>query len=398
MIAQKIRYPNTNLTSWTAVDQDFHVIPEVRAWVIHLEQINYSPNTIKAYLRHVVSFGNYLNAHGLSFAEISISNYDNFLLNLAFKESDQTVGSPNNLISHDKSKYLSSSKRNQIHLAIKCFYRFLNSGFEERIAKDSSVSQQYSTHRYKPFLEHISSQRPSRPKDQYLSGDIQLVQRRVTQKRLLPGEVIRLIEAAHLIRDSFLITLLYTTGMRIGEAIGLHHGDIDLNESVVWVIPRDNNENGARAKSQKSRSIPVPTFVVEMYEDFITDDEYAAAFETGTDYVFCNLQSGSIGRALSFSYVNKLRLMLIKRSGIQFTWHMFRHTHASEAIASGYSLLQVADRLGHSSPQTTADFYRHLFCSEIRELHLEKGTDSEVQQYKELQQKLILSGGDPRWV
>jgi len=164
--------------------------------------------------------------------------------------------------------------------------------------------------------------------------------------------------------------LLYNTGMRIGEALGLRHTDIDLEECTVWVIPRNDNENGARAKSGKVRAIPVLKYVMHMYEDYLTSDEYQGAFESGSEYVFCNVQNGRIGQAMSISYSQNLKNALNKRTGHKFNWHSLRHTHASEAIADGHGLLQIADRLGHASPQTTLDFYKHLFSSEIRKLHL----------------------------
>ena len=66
---------------------------------------------------------------------------------------------------------------------------------------------------------------------------------------------------------------------------------------------------------------------------------------------------------------------LVRKSGIPFTWHMFRHSHASETIAQGYSLLDVADRLGHASPQTTNSIYKHLFNAEYRKLRLKSHED-----------------------
>lgn len=72
------------------------------------------------------------------------------------------------------------------------------------------------------------------------------------------------------------------------------------------------------------------------------------------------MKRGEIGRALSRSYAENLKNLLIATTGISFTWHFFRHTHASEAIADGHGLLAIADRLGHASPQTTLDFYKHL--------------------------------------
>jgi site-specific recombinase XerD len=362
----KIRYPN-NRISWSVLSNDI-TVDQLRNWIIHLEEINQSPNTIQAYARHMVRFGNYLEANAKTFKKICISDYDQFLQWLPYALSNPEF--PGNVVSlNHQPKRLSPALKNQVHLAVKSFYRYLSGqpNFDFDSAEESTSYD--SPERYKPFLEHINARRTTRTKDRYLHGDPGKAQRSVS-KRLTPENVLTLIKACHLIRDAFLVTLLYNTGMRIGEALGLRHTDIDLKDGVIWVIPRADNENGARVKGMKTRAIPVMKYIVDMYEDYITSDEYLGAFESGTQYVFCNVQKSQIGKALSKSYGDNLKNYLKKRTGIEFTWHMFRHTHASEAIADGYSLLQVSDRLGHASPQTTVSFYKHLFSHEIRKCHL----------------------------
>lgn len=98
---------------------------------------------------------------------------------------------------------------------------------------------------------------------------------------------------------------------------------------------------------------------MRMCEDHIASDECLGAFETGTDFVFCNVRQGRIGRGLTEANACEMQRGLVRRSGVEFAWHRFRHTHASEAIAQGYSLLDVADRLGRASPQTTSAIYKH---------------------------------------
>ncbi len=290
---------------------------------------------------------------------------------------------------------LAPATRNQIQLAIKSFYRFLN-GTDDFAIDTVEVTKAYDGNRlYKPFLEHISQRRTTRRKDRYLSGDTGRVQQQVLGKRLTPTEVLRLIEACGLARDAFLIVLLYNTGLRIGEALGLRHVDIDLAEKVIWVVPREDNTNGARAKSGRTRGVPVHDYVLNMYVDYLTSDEYLPAFESGSEYVFANVKAGTIGRAMSLSYAQKLKCLLVQRTRVDFSWHTFRHSHASEAIAAGYSLLEVADRLGHASPQTTAAFYQHLFASEIRKLYL-TGPE-QVQERLENLREANLLGKDLRW-
>ncbi|MAX55403.1 MAG: integrase [Alcanivoracaceae bacterium] len=367
----KIRFDDSNY-SWTVIDDHGNPVDEIRDWIVHLEQINLSPNTIQAYARHVARLGTYLHSNSKEITGITVSDYDRFLEWLPYHLSGMADDSSNLAFlspSLEPAARLGPTVNNQVHLAVKSFYRYLT-GRKPAFASVAVSNRHKPVDSYKPFLEHINQRRSVRKKDPYLKGDLGAVRKRVTEKRMSPEAVLELIKACSLVRDAFLVTLLYNTGMRIGEALGLRHADVDLADGVIWVISRSDNENGARAKSKRARAIPVMPYLLEMYEDYITSTEYLAAFESGTEYVFCNVKKGRIGKALSRSYAENLKTYLIKRTGYTFTWHHFRHTHASEAIADGHGLLAVADRLGHASPQTTLDFYKHLFSSEVRKLHL----------------------------
>jgi len=381
--------------SWTVLDDDGDVVERLRHWIVHLEQTRASPNTIRAYVRHVVDFANFLGANGAGIHEATVALYDGFLAWRLARRKDALPSPRLILLRKQETRILAPSTRNQIQLAIKSFYRFFN-GTDDFAVDTIAVTKAYDGDRtYKPFLEHISQRRTTRRKDRYLSGDTGRVQQQVLKKRLTPSEVLRLIEACGLARDAFMVVLLYNTGLRIGEALGLRHVDIDLAEKVIWVVPRDNNANGARAKSGRTRGVPVHDYVLNMYVDYLTSGEYLPAFEAGSEYVFANVRAGTIGHAMSLSYAQKLKGLLEQRTHIDFSWHMFRHSHASEAIAAGYSLLEVADRLGHASPQTTAAFYQHLFASEIRRLYL-TGPD-QVQERLEKLREAELLGKDLQW-
>jgi len=392
--AARIEMPGGRRT-WTVLDDRGDVVECLRGWIVHLDQTHASPNTIRAYVRHVVDFANYLSANGAGLSDATVPLYDGFLAWRLARRKDALPSPKLILLRKPEVRMLAPATRNQIQLAIKSFYRFLN-GTDDFAIDTVEVTKAYDGRRlYKPFLEHISQRRTTRRKDRYLSGDTGRVQQQVLGKRLTPTEVLRLIEACGLARDAFLIVLLYNTGLRIGEALGLRHVDIDLAEKVIWVVPREDNTNGARAKSGRTRGVPVHDYVLNMYVDYLTSDEYLPAFESGSEYVFANVKAGTIGRAMSLSYAQKLKNLLEQRTPVDFSWHMFRHSHASEAIAAGYSLLEVADRLGHASPQTTAAFYQHLFASEIRKLYL-TGPE-QVQERLENLREANLLGKDLRW-
>ena len=57
--------------SFTVLDDNGDVVDSLRNWIVHLEQTNASPNTIRGYARHVVDLANYLSMHGADLAQIT---------------------------------------------------------------------------------------------------------------------------------------------------------------------------------------------------------------------------------------------------------------------------------------------------------------------------------------
>ena len=372
MFLQRIVMPSGSV-SWTAFDDTGAVVSEIRDFVLFLEARRYAPSTIRHYAKHAVRLGNHLKALGKCFANLTASEFDRFLAAIARHDAG---AAPNIVPLHGQAAELSPSLHNQVLFAIKGFYEFLD------LRHSSAVFDTVERHRgfeapdaYKPFLHHVAARKAHRKTQRRTDKTARAAAaKRAADSRLLPDQVFRIIEAAALARDAFLVVILYVTGMRIGEARGLFHEDFRLDENVIWITPR-SLENGARVKNGKARPVPVPDFIMRLYEDFLASDEYLPAFESGTDFVFCNIQGGRIGRGLTEHNAYDIQGRLVRKSGIPFTWHMFRHSHASETIAQGYSLLDVADRLGHASPQTTNSIYKHLFNAEYRKLRLKSHED-----------------------
>lgn len=380
MHLQRLLMPNGR-TSWTVYDGD-DVVDELREFIVHLEAVRFAPNTIRHYARHVVRLGNFLASSGKTFADLTPMMFDRFTALVGKNGSKfDTMAEAMNIISLRKDHVaVSASLHNQVLFAVKAFYQFGDMR-RQSLASIRKGMNGPAADAYKPFLQHVLARKGQRPRE---SRSDKTAKARSAQRaaafRLKPDQVLKIVEAATTARDAFLVVLLYVTGMRIGEARGLLHEDIRIDESVIWVTPR-SLENGARAKGGRARPIPVPEFLLKLYEDYIASDDYLPAFETGTDFVFCNIRKGRIGRGLTEPNVYEIQRGLIRRSGVEFTWHLFRHSHASEAIAQGYNLLDVADRLGHASPQTTNAIYKHLFNSEYKKMllrshkHLEEHLD-----------------------
>ena len=113
---------------------------------------------------------------------------------------------------------------------------------------------------WRPMLAHLGS-RPERGTRIRLRA-----QRRIPDT--LGGEQIAVIVAAcDRLRDRFLFSLLASSGLRVGEALGLRHSDIDAAARLVTVVPRVNG-NRARAKGG-GRQVPVPGAVIRLYADYL---------------------------------------------------------------------------------------------------------------------------------
>jgi integrase len=208
---------------------------------------------------------------------------------------------------------------------------------------------------WKPFLHHVSKARPHQRRLIGLKAPKKL------PRVLTVAEMQAILDGCVRLRDRFLWALLCETGMRIGEALGLRHEDIDPAACQVSVVPRPN-ANGARVKSGRPRVIPVRPAVVRLYADYL-NVEYG---DLDSDYVFVNLFAEPRGQAISYAAVYDLVLRVRRRTGIDFDPHWMRHTAATRWLRDGVPAEVVATLLGHASVATTTAIYGHLSIEDAR--------------------------------
>ncbi|MFE3864834.1 tyrosine-type recombinase/integrase [Streptomyces goshikiensis] len=192
----------------------------------------------------------------------------------------------------------------------------------------------------------------------------------------LSDEQIRhMIAIAPRARDRFLITLLACTGLRIGEALGLHRADMHLLASSrtvgcgiegphVHVRRRTDNPNRALAKSRFSRSVPVTADLVALYTDYQYErDRVLQAAES--EMVFVNLFRPPLGGAMSYPNAKEMFDRLARTAGHACRPHMLRHSAATRWLRDGVDRDVVQRLLGHASP-LSMEHYRHVDDAEAR--------------------------------
>ena len=208
---------------------------------------------------------------------------------------------------------------------------------------------------WKPFLHHISKSQPAARRA------IALKTPRKLPRVLTAGEVQMILDACGRLRDRLLFAVLYDTGMRVGEALGLRHEDIAAAEREVTVVPR-HNANGARTKSANTRTIPVSAELIRLYADYL-HEEYG---DLDSDYVFVNLWGQPHGHPLAYPAVYDLVGRLRRRTGVVFDPHWYRHTAATRLLRDGVPVEVVSVILGHASITTTSETYGHLTSEDAR--------------------------------
>lgn len=178
----------------------------------------------------------------------------------------------------------------------------------------------------------------------------------------LDGEqVAKLFNAAQGERLEAIYVVAVSTGMRLGELLGLHWPDVDFENGVV-IVRQALSEAGKRfaigePKTVKSRRrIELPEFAIAALRDhrkrMIAEDMPA------TGHVFCNRRGGPIRR--SNFHRQQFKPLLTKAGLPSIRFHDLRHTHATLLLRNGTHIKIAQERLGHSSIKLTLDTYSHV--------------------------------------
>ena len=127
---------------------------------------------------------------------------------------------------------------------------------------------------------------------------------------------------------------------------------------------REDNENGALAKSTWPRVVPVTKDLVRCHDAYRFERD-AVAEAAESDYLLANLWRAPLGRALKPDAVEQLFVRLSGRVGFRARPHMLRHSFASEVALATKDPALVKELLGHASVSST-DVYLHARWDDMR--------------------------------
>jgi integrase len=156
----------------------------------------------------------------------------------------------------------------------------------------------------------------------------------------------------------FFLTIV-STGMRLGEALALQVGDVDLERCKLAIRRAIRKHRIGSPKSGKPRTVDVPPATVAVLRDWINTIRAEAAVR-GQEPLW--LFPGKTGQPREDKCFGLALRRILKAAGIlrPLRVHDLRHTSASLALQRGVPLLVVSRQLGHASIAITADIYAHL--------------------------------------
>jgi integrase len=163
------------------------------------------------------------------------------------------------------------------------------------------------------------------------------------------------------LRDRFLFALLASTGMRVGQALGLRHEDVVAWERRIVIRVREGAHRRARSKGGAEGGVPVAPELMRLWSDYM-HEEYR---DLDCDFVFVNLWGGQVGRPLSYSNVDRIVERTQRKVGFRFNAHQLRHTYATLAWRDGVQLEVIGALLTHRSPSSVL-IYTHPTVEDLR--------------------------------
>ncbi len=158
------------------------------------------------------------------------------------------------------------------------------------------------------------------------------------------------------LRDKAALELLYATGIRVSELVGINLEDVHLGERLVRV----------RGKGKKERIVPFGTIARERLRSYLGARPELMGERTGEYALFLNY----MGRRLTARSVERIVDKCIRRTAVRrkISPHSLRHSFASHLLSRGADLRVIQELLGHESLATTQK-YTHVDLGRLMEVY-----------------------------
>ncbi|EPY2296304.1 tyrosine-type recombinase/integrase [Clostridium sporogenes] len=321
------------------------------------DNTNYARNTLRMYCQHLKLYFEYLQQRKIDFQDITIDDLALFV---------NWLQNPYESLKVIPSQHIESARSprtiNIIINTVLAFYDYIlrheeySNNISDRLKKFVSTPSR----KFKGFLYGIAHEQKK-----VTSNILKLKVPKSKTKTLNKKEIEMLVRACNNLRDRFLLSLLYETGVRIGEALSLWIEDFDISDMIIDLKDRGQLENNAEIKTVSSpRRIDTSQNLTDMFMEYIA--EYHTE-DVETNHIFIKISGRNKNKAMDYVDVDNLFRALEKKTNIYITPHMFRHSSLTLLRMAGWQPELLRIRAGHKNIYTTMNTYIHPSDKEIME-------------------------------
>jgi len=157
------------------------------------------------------------------------------------------------------------------------------------------------------------------------------------------------------VRNHAILELLYSSGLRVSEAVNLKLNDIDFARNMLSCMGKGNKE----------RIVPIGGFAIESIEKYLNERRKIMRFDSES-YLFVSSTGKKITRTALWYAVKKIAKQVAL--GAKTHPHVLRHSFATHLLEHGADLRTVQEMLGHSDISTT-QIYTHVDKNRLKTIH-----------------------------
>ena len=271
---------------------------------------NYSDNTVTAYKKDISDFFTFLK-----------QTFD------VEKEEEVDYNMVRNWIVDLSGQGKSNSTINRKMVALKSFFKFL---------------QKTDVVKTNPLSRHKALKTPKKVLIPFNENEILAA----SEQNFIPDDFESL-------RNKLMIELLYTTGMRRAELIGLKSLNVDVNGLEIKVLGKRNKE----------RIVPLVESVIDLIEEYLNKKNEILGI---TEFFFVTVKGNKMYPTLVYRIINSYFSEV--SSKVKKSPHVLRHSYATDLVNNGADLNSVKELLGHTSLAAT-QVYTHNSLEKLKQVY-----------------------------